>query len=51
MISNDTTDPNDLSYLVSSIDLKNKIKHKVKIIQYKQLIQFDNLLELLPDKM
>ena len=43
-----STDPNELSYLVSSIDLKNKIKHKFKIIQYKNLFKYDNLLKLLP---
>lgn len=45
------TDPNSLNYLVSSIDLKNKINHKFKIIQYKQLFQYDNLLTLMPNKL
>lgn len=45
------TDPNSLSYLVSSIDLKNKIHHKLKIIQYKQLYNINNLLTLLPNKL
>jgi hypothetical protein len=50
MSSNANTNPNELSYLVSSIDLKNKIKHKIKIIQYKNLFKYNNLLQLLPNK-
>jgi hypothetical protein len=44
------SNPDSLSYLVSSIDLKNKIKHKIKIIQYKNLFKYNNLLQLLPNK-
>lgn len=46
-----SSNPNDLSYLVSSIDLKNKIRHKIKIVQYKQLFKCDDLLKLLPNKL
>jgi hypothetical protein len=48
MSSNDN--PDSLSYLVSSIDLKNKINHKIKIVQYKDLFKYNNLLQLLPNK-
>jgi hypothetical protein len=44
------SNPDSLSYLVSSIDLKNKINHKIKIIQYKNLFKYNNLLQLLPNK-
>jgi hypothetical protein len=50
MSSNANTNPNELSYLVSSIDLKNKINHKIKIVQYKDLFKYDSLLKLLPNK-
>jgi len=40
---------NDLSYLVSSIDLKKKIKHKFKLVQYKDLFEYQNLNQLLPN--
>lgn len=46
-----STDPNELSYLVSSIDLKQKIKHKIKIVQYKDLFKCNDLLTLLPNKL
>lgn len=46
-----STDPNELSYLVSSIDLKNKINHKFKIIQYKDIFTYNNLIQLLPNKL
>jgi hypothetical protein len=45
-----SNDPDSLSYLVSSIDLKNKINHKIKIVQYKDLFKYTNLLQLLPNK-
>ena len=32
---------NNLNYLVSNIDIENKIKHKLKIIQYKDLIYYN----------
>ena len=44
-----SSNPNDLSYLVSSIDLQNKIQHKIKIVQYKNLFKFNDLNKLLPD--
>jgi hypothetical protein len=44
------SNPDSLSYLVSSIDLKNKINHKIKIIQYKDIFKYNNLLQLLPNK-
>jgi hypothetical protein len=44
------SNPDSLNYLVSSIDLKNKITHKIKIIQYKDLFKYDSLLKLLPNK-
>jgi hypothetical protein len=50
MSSNANTNPNNLSYLVSSIDLKQKIRHKIKIVQYKDLFKYDSLLKLLPNK-
>jgi hypothetical protein len=46
----DNTNPNNLSYLVSSNDLKQKINHKIKIVQYKDLFKYNNLLKLLPNK-
>jgi hypothetical protein len=50
MSSIDITNPNNLCYLVSSIDLKQKIRHKIKIVQYKDLFTYDNLVQLLPNK-
>jgi hypothetical protein len=44
------SNPNNLSYLVSSIDLKQKIRHEIKIVQYKDLFKYNNLLQLLPNK-
>lgn len=44
------SNPNSLSYLVSNIDITNKIKHKVKIIQYKDLFKYKTLSKLLPNK-
>lgn len=45
------SNPNDLSYLVSSVDLKAKIKHKFRLIQYKDIFKYDNLFKLLPTKL
>ena len=40
--------PQSLSYMVSSIDLKRKIKHKFKLIQYDTLYQIKSIFQLLP---
>ena len=40
--------PQSLSYMVSSINLKQKIKHKFKIIQYDKLYLIKSIFELLP---
>jgi hypothetical protein len=45
---NNSNNPNSLSYMVSSVDLKRKIKHKFKLIQYDQLYLIKSIFELLP---
>ena len=44
-----SSNPEDLSYLVSNFDIQKKVKHKLRIIQYKDLFEYDNLLELIPE--
>jgi len=41
--------PNSLSYMVSNIDLQHKINHKVRIIEYKFLYKYDDIIKLLPN--
>jgi len=42
---------NQLDYFVSNFDIEKKIKHKMKIIQYKDLYKYKSLKTLLPNKL
>ena len=42
-------DRNSLAYNVSNLDIQGKIGHKLTIVQYKNLFEFNDLLQLIPD--
>ncbi len=43
------SNPNSLSYMVSNTDLIKKINHKIRVIEYKYLYKYNNIIELLPN--
>ena len=45
-----STDRNSLAYNVSNFDIQGKIGHKLTIVQYKNLFEFNDLLQLIPDQ-
>ena len=45
-----STDRNSLAYNVCNLDIQGKIGHKLTIVQYKNLFEFNDLLQLIPDQ-